>query len=164
MTTTNFVNGTTLSDDDWFNDVNRLHYTILGDPADAAAVVAALKASQAQQETGTSNAVVVTPGTQKFHLSAAKAWAQWDLTGALSASYNINSVTDSGVGAFIINFATAFSSANYAVLISTQDSNPPVIGGTGSKTTTTCAINFRDVNGMLADSAGSFYAAFYGDQ
>lgn len=38
MADTTFVNGTTLTDADWFNDVNRLHYTILGDPADVAAV------------------------------------------------------------------------------------------------------------------------------
>lgn len=37
MASTTFVNGVTLSDADWFNDVNRLHYTIFGDPADAAA-------------------------------------------------------------------------------------------------------------------------------
>ncbi len=37
MTDTVFVNGTTLTDSDWFNDVNRLHYTIFGDPATGAA-------------------------------------------------------------------------------------------------------------------------------
>ncbi len=37
MTTTVFVNGTTLSDADWFNDANRVIYDILGDPATAAA-------------------------------------------------------------------------------------------------------------------------------
>lgn len=37
MSSTVFVNGVTLSDDDWFNDVNRLHYTIFGDPATLAA-------------------------------------------------------------------------------------------------------------------------------
>lgn len=33
MASTTFVNGATLTDEDWFNDLNRLHYTILGDPA-----------------------------------------------------------------------------------------------------------------------------------
>lgn len=33
MADTTFVNGVTLTDEDWFNDVNRLHYTIFGDPA-----------------------------------------------------------------------------------------------------------------------------------
>jgi hypothetical protein len=38
MATTTFVNGVTLSDEDWFNDLDRLHYDIFGDPADLAAV------------------------------------------------------------------------------------------------------------------------------
>ena len=42
MADTTYTNGVTLTDADWFNDVNRLHYTILGDPADAAAIVTAL--------------------------------------------------------------------------------------------------------------------------
>ena len=42
MSDTVFVNGVTLSDADWFNDVDRLHYTIFGDPTDIAAVRTAL--------------------------------------------------------------------------------------------------------------------------
>lgn len=38
MATTTFTNGVTLTDEDWFNDLDRLHYDILDDPADAAAV------------------------------------------------------------------------------------------------------------------------------
>ena len=37
MADTTFINSVTLSDEDWFNDLNRLHYTILGDPATLAA-------------------------------------------------------------------------------------------------------------------------------
>jgi hypothetical protein len=42
MTSTVFVDGVTLTDDDWFNDVNRLHYTILNDPANVSDVLTAL--------------------------------------------------------------------------------------------------------------------------
>ena len=42
MSSTVFTNNVTLTDADWFNDLNRLHYAILGDPADAAAVKTAL--------------------------------------------------------------------------------------------------------------------------
>lgn len=42
MADTTFTNNVTLTDADWFNDLNRLHYTIFGDPADAAAVRSAL--------------------------------------------------------------------------------------------------------------------------
>lgn len=37
MSSTTFVNGVTLTDSDWFQDVDRLHYTIFGDPASGAA-------------------------------------------------------------------------------------------------------------------------------
>lgn len=45
MTTTTFVNATTLTDADWFNDLDRLHYDIFSDPADIAAVKTALHAA-----------------------------------------------------------------------------------------------------------------------
>ncbi len=45
---TTFTNGVTLTDADWFNDLNRLNYTIFGDPANAAAVRTALGLTLAQ--------------------------------------------------------------------------------------------------------------------
>jgi hypothetical protein len=45
MASTVFVNGVTLTDADWFNDVNRLVYTILGDVADMAALKVLLLAA-----------------------------------------------------------------------------------------------------------------------
>lgn len=39
MSDTTFTDTVTLTDDDWFNDVNRLHYTIFSDPATAAAAM-----------------------------------------------------------------------------------------------------------------------------
>ncbi len=42
MASTNFVDGQTVTSADWYNDLDRLHYDILGDPADAAAVRTAL--------------------------------------------------------------------------------------------------------------------------
>lgn len=46
MADTTFVDGVTLTAADWFNDVNRLHYTILGDPSTATDVVTALNVSR----------------------------------------------------------------------------------------------------------------------
>jgi hypothetical protein len=43
MADTTFTNGVTLTDADWFNDLNRLHYTIFGDPATALVAAQALK-------------------------------------------------------------------------------------------------------------------------
>lgn len=45
MATTTFVNGVTVSDEDWFNDVDRLVYDILGDVADMAALKLLLHAA-----------------------------------------------------------------------------------------------------------------------
>lgn len=42
MADTTFVDGSTLTAADWFNDVNRLHYTIFGDPATLATAKDAL--------------------------------------------------------------------------------------------------------------------------
>lgn len=74
-------------------------------------------ATQAEQETGASTVKYVTSGRQHFHPSAAKAWVTFDGSGtpAISASYNVTSITDNGVGNYTINFTTAFSAATYAV-------------------------------------------------
>ena len=79
-------------------------------------------AVQSDQETGTSNTVAVTPGTQKFHPSAAKAWVKFNASGTVLAGFNVSSVTDGGTGAFVVNFTTAFSSANYATSVTTDAS------------------------------------------
>ena len=78
-------------------------------------VVAA--AFQSDQETATNTTLPVTPGRQQYHPSAAKAWI-----GALSGfatvfgSYNVTSLTDTGVGDGLINLTTAFSDQNYIAL------------------------------------------------
>lgn len=46
MSDTTFTNGVTLTDADWFNDVNRLHYTIFSDPATVGAARTNLGAIQ----------------------------------------------------------------------------------------------------------------------
>ena len=46
MADTTFVNGVTLTDEDWFNDLNRLHYTIFGDPSTVGAARTNLGAIQ----------------------------------------------------------------------------------------------------------------------
>lgn len=75
-------------------------------------------ADQAAQEAASSNTVAVTPGTQVYHPSAAKAWVKITVSGGTPsavASHNVSSITDNGVGDFTVNFTSAFSSANYGV-------------------------------------------------
>ncbi len=72
-------------------------------------------ATQADEEAGTVGKVV-TADVQQFHPSAAKCWAYVTVstgTPTLTSSYNITSITDTGVGDLTITIATDFSSANW---------------------------------------------------
>ena len=82
-------------------------------------------ATQAEQETGTSTTVGVTPGRQHYHTSAAKAWATIDCTGTvtISDSYNITSIADIGVGNIDVTIATNFSSVNYSAIATVEDAS-----------------------------------------
>lgn len=75
-------------------------------------------ATQAQQEAATSDVVYVTPGQQHHHPSAAKGWVKFNGIGtvAISAGYNVTSITDNGTGNYSINWADDFSSADYAIV------------------------------------------------
>lgn len=71
-------------------------------------------ATQADQETGSSTSVAVTPGVQHFHDSAAKCWGKANGAGtSLLASYNITSITDNGTGDITYTIATDFSSTDW---------------------------------------------------
>jgi len=72
MSSTTFINGTTLSDADWFNDLNRLHYTIFSDPADMAAVRTAITAGNPSWNIGTGT---LTAGAGNFTATSAVAGA-----------------------------------------------------------------------------------------
>jgi hypothetical protein len=77
--------------------------------------LAAVFASQTDQETSTSTTAAVNPAVQQFHPSAAKFWA--NINGASSAalrvSYNITSLTDNGTGDNTLTIATDFSGADW---------------------------------------------------
>ncbi|HYE58566.1 MAG TPA: hypothetical protein VD948_08675 [Rhodothermales bacterium] len=71
--------------------------------------------------------------------SIPKAWAKWSLSGGtvtLDDDVNVSSITDNGVGDFTLNWATAFSSAHYAVAgtagAAGQTTIVPVTVATGS--------------------------------
>jgi len=81
------------------------------------AISGTVVATQANQETGTSTTTVVSPGRQQYHPSAAKAWAKCDVSGGVTAAYNLSSVTDVATGRCAMNLTTAFSSANYSAVV-----------------------------------------------
>ena len=77
-------------------------------------------ATQAEQETGTSTSVYVSPGRQQYHVSASKAWIYLTYSGGTptaTVSYNVTSLTDTGTGNAAVNLTTAFSTGNYCVVI-----------------------------------------------
>ena len=80
-------------------------------------------ATQANQETATSTTTIVTPARQQFHPSAAKAWHFTTYsagTPTLRASYNVTSLTDSGVGNLTVTLTIPFSTTYYAVTAGSQ--------------------------------------------
>jgi hypothetical protein len=87
--------------------------------------------------------------------NTAKAWVQFEATGALSMrdSFNVTSVTDNGLGDFTVNFTNAIGNATYAWSGSVKDTAAERLNlqqpGGGTKTTTalqvvclTAATNF----------------------
>lgn len=72
-------------------------------------------ATKAEQEAGSSDALIVTPLKQKNHSSACKAWVLFTsvTTTSILNSYNVASLTDNGTGDTTVNFTTSFSSALY---------------------------------------------------
>lgn len=134
--------------------------------ADAAAPAAA---SQAQMEAASSTSVMVTPGRAQYHPGAAKAWLVYNgSTNTILASHNVSSVTDNATGDYTVNFTTAFSSGNYAVVgmctWPTAVSYVVQFDNSVAPTTTACRINVvNSGSGALADVA-LITVIFFGDQ
>ena len=73
-------------------------------------------ATQANQETGSSTSVLVTPGRQHFHPGHPKAGGNFDGSGTpafRSGDYGMGSITDGGVGIYTLALDTAFADTNY---------------------------------------------------
>ena len=129
--------------------------------------VAMSTATQSDQETGTSNTVYVTPGTQKHHPSSPKAWAYVTQSGGtytLAASFGVSSISKTATGRVNIILSTAFSSTNYAAIGTINDGPNLVLNEVKANRTTT---NFRaqivNANNNQETDA-NFSVVFYGDQ
>jgi hypothetical protein len=130
----------------------------------AATIAGDVVATQANQETATSTTTVVSPGRQHFHPSAAKCWLKCDHAGAVQASYNITSITDTGAGVVTVTIATDFSSADYAIVVTTGTLN--VAGYASSADQAAGSFIIRSANtatGGAQDSTTGYYAVAYGD-
>ena len=127
--------------------------------ADARTNLGVPYAAQADQETGTSTATVVAPGTQHFHPSASKAWVVFDGTGTptIATSHNVASITDNTAGDYTINFTTALSSANYSWSGSARGNASNAVGIVyaphgGIKSATQLQIRVANTGASLFDS------------
>ena len=74
-----------------------------------------LKTSNIQDTSGNNNS---TP--EEINQGRAKAWVNFNGTGtvAIRDSFNVSSITDTGTGAYTVNFSTAMANANYVAVIS----------------------------------------------
>jgi hypothetical protein len=122
-------------------------------------------ATQAEQETGTSTAVMVTPGRQQFHQSAAKGSVQFDVSVTVQSSYNVTTVTDNNPGDWTVNWVTDFSSADYSVFVSIEAAasvNRKAVTVAGAAGTT--QVNTLNGATIAETSVNWVYAVAYGDQ
>jgi len=60
--------------------------------------------------------------TAQIASGRAKAWVNFDGTGAVTirANFNVNSITDNNTGDYTVNFSTSFSDTNYCVVTGTS--------------------------------------------
>lgn len=120
--------------------------------ASTTAYGAAQYATSAENTTGTSDALAVAPATQGAHLSAAKAWVNFDPDGTINSDYNVSTITDTGTGDWTINFDTALTDANYTVVGTAQHTTIALIQQDGTKSTSACRVTCRNSNtGGLID-------------
>jgi hypothetical protein len=132
-------------------------------------------ASQSDQETATSTTTYVAPGTQQFHPSAAKFWAdvsQSGTTATLTVSYNVTSMSDLNLGQTRITIATDFSSANWCCLVSWETTSiatgpgasEPTAMNSAAKAAGTVDIAGWDNGGAAEDPEAGWQVVGYGDQ
>ena len=71
-----------------------------------------------------------------------RAWVNFNGTGvvAISASGNVSSITDSGVGSYQANFTTAMPDANYALAASGNDNAALITTFSGTYSTATARV------------------------
>lgn len=81
----------------------------------------------------------------------ARAWASFNGTGtpAINSAYNVASITDNGTGDYTVNFTSALSNANYAVVVTASDLGTTLIFHVNvrTKTTSSVRINVTSFNG-----------------
>lgn len=122
-------------------------------------------ASQAEMEAGSSTSVFVTPGRQQYHQSAAKGWVKADAAGNIKSSYNVTSISDTGVGRMTITWNVDFSSAEYVCVgvVDNAASGTKFVVANGTEAVGTIEVRALNTSDSAADP-GRYYVVAFGDQ
>ncbi len=123
-------------------------------------------AVETDQEAGTSNTLLVTPGVANFHPSACKGWCVFTVSGTtptIVASYNVTSVTRMAVGKYKVTWTNVFSSAVYgAVCLARSDGVGffTCMDNSNAQTAGTVSFQFFGAGGSLAEPTWATVLAF----
>ena len=121
-------------------------------------------ASQAQQETATATDVYVSPGRQQYHPSAAKFWVMCGVSGNITGSYNVSSVTDGGTGIATVVIANDFTDADYCCVATCKNESAGIMAtAIDNNIAGSVDIEVRNSSGTLTDPT-KFNAVGFGDQ
>ena len=105
-----------------------------------------------------------TPGASVLYSdSIVKGWARFQVDGTIDDDLNVSSITDNGIGDWTVNWATAFASTTYAVVVTPQNSPNSADGRSGTvdsgnpPTTTACRVLTMDAagTGVARDPTGT---------
>lgn len=121
-------------------------------------------ATQAEMESEANSANVVRGSTVRFSPGVAKGWAVIAADGTLTASYNVASITDTGIGDRTVVWDDDFSSADYAISNSTME--PTVVAhmiASGNAQVGSVQVTIFDAEGNTAADERHHIIAF-GDQ
>lgn len=122
-------------------------------------------ATQAEQETATATDKIVTSGRQRFHPSAAKGWAEFQVDGTVDANLNVSSVTDTATGDWTVNWATDFSSGNYAAVGIVRSTTFAHVVQCDARAAGTVSVRCTlGSSGNAADPTGDTMVIAFGDQ
>jgi hypothetical protein len=108
----------------------------------------------------------VPPDLVKHSPGVAKGWVSFTgATPATNASYNVASVTDSGTGAFTVNWATDFSGIHYSITFGHRAAAAANegINVNAAPVAASCDVNTYSASGSLLDFPLAFVTA-HGDQ
>ena len=121
-------------------------------------------ASFAEVAVGTEVGKAVAPAVQQFHLSACKAWVNFQPDGTILSGYNVTNIIDTGTGDWTINFTVAMEDANYAVIGTASDTAwSSLVQQDGTKTVDAVRVTNRTATtGVLVDP-DSVHVAIFGN-